>query len=366
MSPTVWRDVPLQSDPVVPQVITLPTQDASDVLPGMQIDDRLIIRHVDDPWWSLHMFWKSDGAYYSNGVIDMATDDAWAVDWSRQNLEDTCNGWRRPAGGVGWYRAGWTAYLQADVVSGANTVQVTSGTASANSIPPIGQASVRDRVITWTSVTDDGGNTRTLNGVTWSGPNGVTFRGLYTPVIPYAASLPGGGDAGGYGTTPKMHNFVGQLRAAGFEWQERLTGVMNASFEPKNAGVVQPGLAFTIAMHFVHVDDADDLGSGSNYPEIFAPPTNFMVGPGIRLVSTTDHLSGGDGGGFRDNERGFKERIADWQDCPIAFTKKRIKPVLYGTMGTVASNGVVTPRVCPDVGEAYQVTHSMRVRTDVI
>lgn len=368
MTPVVWRSVPLGGGNPQPRIITVPGQTMAALGAGNFDGERALVRVTGQPFFRLPLEWVvADGRWYSAGRAILRTDDAWALDWAKQVLPNLRSSWRRPAGGVGWYREGWTAVLTSDTAAGATSVDVTSNTGTAGSIPATGKALVRERVITWTGITGSG-VARTLTGVTWNDASAFTFKGGYTPVIPWAIGTTGGGDPGGWGTTAEMVENVGAMVAAGLVVQEKLTGVMNACFTPKLAGVAQPGLPFTITPYYVHADDTDDLGAAANVPSVFPPPTAYMVGPGILLTSTTEHLAGGDGQGLRDNERGFKERIADWQDTRLAFTKKRIRPVLYGTMATVnSSTGALTTNAnAHDNGEAYQVTLSFRYRSAVM
>jgi hypothetical protein len=163
-------------------------------------------------------------------------------------------------------------------------------------------------------------------------PSGVTLDGGtdaadyhtgVTPIIPYAPSLGGGGDPGGYGNIVRELDHAGEMWAAGFRLQEQLIAWMNGSQDLK---ILQ------IAPFYANYD----LNENFNFPDLALPPPSALLGPGQIAVGPPRHLASitSPGTGSVIDERAFEKIANNWADLnpALAPTKRIMKPILYGKM----------------------------------
>lgn len=281
--------------------------------------------------------------------IVMVTDDAWALDWTRQPISALRNAWARPNGGVGWARAGAAAIVRGDfVVPASGTFEIPVKDYGVTGLPPQGQLSVRSLIFAYTGL-DTTLGAKKFTGVTLVfGAPGVTLYGDYTPIIPYAPTEGGGGDPGGWGTTPFPLDHVGEMWAAGFRLEERMQALMNGSQDLKRLSIAPWYLNY-------------NLGEDFDYPALqgvggsAAPPPSTLLGPGVTLLGTDQPLAGiGPSGGTGTviDERSFNWVESNWVSWtpPSPPTKRVLVPVLYGRM----------PADAKDNGQAYSVTLALR------
>lgn len=273
----------------------------------------------------------------------VSCDDAWALDWTRQPLANIRNAWCRPNGGVGWARSGGAAILRGNfVVPASGVFDIPVEDDGVNDLPNQGQVIVRGTTFTYAGK-DLTPGAKKLTGCTHVfGPSGVTLPGgRFTPIIPYAPVLGGGGDPGGWGTTVQALDHVGEVWAAGFRLEERIHAWMNGSQDNK---------ALQLAPFYINYNIGDDF----LYPALDSPPPSGFIGPGLTLVGVTEHMAGitSPGSGSVIDERRFKWAEANWTSwTPVAPPNKRLLvPVIYGKM----------PADAADTGQAYGVTLSLR------
>lgn len=279
----------------------------------------------------------------------LTTDDAWALDWTRQPLSLIRGAWIRPNGGVGWARSGSAAILKNDVTvpaTGAFTMDIHDY--GATTIPAGGgNITVRGMIISY-AARSGGAGTYQLTGCLYLGgaPAGVTLSGgatwntAPTPIIPYTPVTGGGGDPGGWGTTVVPLDQAGAVWNAGFRLQERIHAWMNGSQDMK---------ALSIAPWYLNYDVGDDF----LYPLLSAAPPAGMLGPGITVTGVAQHMASitSPGSGSVVDERRFKWAETDWTAwAPAAPAKRLLVPILYGKMPVDAN----------DTGQTYGVTLSLR------
>lgn len=278
--------------------------------------------------------------------------DAWALDWTRQPISSVRGAWIRPNGGVGWARSGAAAILKNDVTipSDGSTFHFDIYDYSANTLPPSGNLTARGNTYIYTGVSGAAGS-KQITGVTLQfGTPGVTHKGGsdpgdyrtgVTPIIPYAPTLGGGGDPGGWGTNVRIMDRVGEMWAAGFRLQERIHAWMNGSQDFKS---------LTIAPFYLNYNlDEDFL-----YPTLGSPPIAGMLGPGQSIIGPNTPMAGIGGGSIQSvvDERQFDHRQGNWVAWTPAGapTKRFLVPVLYGKM----------PVDADDTGQSYGVTLALR------
>lgn len=164
------------------------------------------------------------------------------------------------------------------------------------------------------------------NRVTYTGKTATTFTGC-------TLSFGGGSTAtdnadvvqdavGGFGTTSSPIMFVGAMFTAGFNLQERMVALMNAS--PQTGA--SPGIKMEAAPYWVQYNNGDGSVAITN------PPT-AGVGLGALLVSTTDI------GVAKPAERPFSWVENGWTDFAAGtVTKRYLVPRLYGRMQSGATD----------------------------
>lgn len=275
--------------------------------------------------------------------IVLTTDDAWALDWTRQPLSAVRNAWARPNGGVGWARSGAAAILRTDfTIPGSGTINIPIDDAGAAALPPQGQVTMRGMVFTYSAIAGSAGS-QTLTCPAGQGTAGVALKANYTPIIPYSPVVGGGGDPGGWGTTVAPLDHVGEMWSAGFRLQERMHAWMNGSQDLKR---------LSIAPFYNNYN----LGEDYLYPTISDPPVSGMLGspsPGITLIGPAEHMAGitSPGTGTVVDERRFQWVEGNWSTWASAAPTKRVLiPTLYGKM----------PADAEDTGQAYGVTLALR------
>lgn len=357
--------------------------------------------YVEDFLWDVNARAGAGGWVGSVEHTVMKADDAWALDWTRQPLSAIRNAWVRPNGGVGWARSGAAAFLIDDVtipasgsfvfpiavsgstslpvqgnltargmtfaytgvdlpgttVTGANAANsATINVASTTGFPTSGKAQIGADVVSYTGVTGTsltgcgvhpayvGGELvkyPRITGVTSiTSTPGTVLKANYTPIIPYAPVLGGGGDPGGWGTTTVPLLYAGELWAAGFRLEERLHAWMNGSNDLKS---------LQIAPFYMNYNLNEDF----NYPTLSGPPPAGLLGPGYTIVGPPIPMAGigGTGSGTVIEERTFKHFEGDWATwVPAAPTKTVLWPILYGKM----------PADAEDTGQSYGVTLKLR------
>jgi hypothetical protein len=284
----------------------------------------------------------SSGKWIGSKVYPIiTTDDAWALDLSRQPMVNFQNAWIRFNGGVGWYRNGPRAFLRSALTLPAvgasiGTINIsTNEEPDANGFATAGQVLIRDNLITYTGYTTTVG-ARALTGCTYTSGSsvGVTLPATYTPVIPYGAGT--GGDYGGWGTTVVPLDHVAEMWSAGFRLQERCRTWINGS---------QDGYAMTVAPYY----HATDLNVDFNYPGLFTPNPADGIGFGTAITGPAVPMSGG--AGVRIDERGFAQRSFGWTDWVAGTPAGRVlRATLYGKM----------PAAATDAGEVYGYTLELR------
>lgn len=263
-------------------------------------------------------------------MVTMSTDDAWALDLSRQPIAAFQNTWARFNGGVGWYRNGPRAFLRSATTLPSATINIsTNEEPDANLLAPAGQVLIRNQLVSYTGYVTTVG-ARQLTGCT--GGSG-TFPANITPVIPYGAAS--GGDYGGWGTTVNPIDRVVDLWNIGARLKERARAWLNGS---------QDNYAMTVAPYYLNQNLSDDF----NYPGLSSPPAGGL-GFGVSLTGPALPLSGG--AGVRIDERAFNQYSTGWTAFAAGAPAKRILiPILYGKM----------PAAAQDAGEVYGYTLTHR------
>lgn len=278
--------------------------------------------------------WRGATVYDIHKVID-----SWALDWTHQPIAAIDNAYARPNGGVGWTRSGACAKLSDDVAVPASptTFDCPVDDAGVDGLPDSGQLATRGLVWSYASIDRTPGSMVIEDCVLLSGAP-VALVAEFTPLIPYAPVLGGGGDPGGYGCIPRAITNAGALWAAGFRPLLQMSGLMNGSMDEK---------ALTLGLFFQQYDYNED----GVYTALTSPPPVGTLGPAITLEGPTDpHAGITDGDGDILSERAFEWGTpvgTGWQTWGAgAITDDIIVPVLYGKMATGAK----------DTGQAYRVT----------
>lgn len=273
----------------------------------------------------------------------MTTDDAWAIDMSRQPATAFDSVWSRFNGGVGWEIAGHRAKLRTATTLPDATIDFTMDSNHVVAdFATTGQFLLRDALVTYTGITPDGGSPTTMGTFTGC-TNNAFFNGkacyaLYDAIIPYGAS--NAGDPGGWGASVFPLDRVGDMWTAGFRLQEKMNAWINGSTDLKY---------MEIAPWYINRNFDEDYDK----PALNQPPRTGMLGPGLTLRGPAYDMGGytKPGDHNKTSERGMEMRFDGWNDWVAATPTKRVLiPVLYGRMEGGAK----------DNGETYAVSLALR------